>query len=95
MLGVLRTAMPRAHVVLQALLPRGMDLLPLLRFAWPNRGTAAMAAVNAGYAALAAARDGVHYVDCGHPFVARAGAGAAIAQACAAVALLLPVSNCM
>ena len=49
MLGVLRTALPQTHLLLQLLLPRGMDLLPLLRFQWPNRGTAALAAVNAGF----------------------------------------------
>ena len=48
-LGVLRTALPQTHLLLQLLLPRGMDLLPLLRFQWPNRGTAALAAVNAGF----------------------------------------------
>ena len=80
-LRALRAGLPRAHIVLQALLPRGMDLLPYLRFAWPNRGTAALRAVNAGFAALAEAGAGVHYVDCGTAFVERAGAGAAIAKA--------------
>lgn len=42
----LRTAMPHTHIVLQALLPRGMTQLPLLRFRWPNRSTVALAAVN-------------------------------------------------
>ena len=50
-LGVLRTALPQTHLLLQLLLPRGMDLLPLLRFQWPNRGTAAQAAINAGFQA--------------------------------------------
>ncbi len=77
----LRAGLPRARIVLQALLPRGMDLLPFLRFAWPNRGTAALRAVNAGFAALADEAAGVHYVDCGRAFVERAGAGAAIARA--------------
>ena len=48
-MGVLQTALPRTHLILQALLPRGMDLLPFLRFRWPNRGTAALAEVNAKY----------------------------------------------
>ena len=48
-MGVLQSALPRTHLILQALLPRGMDLLPFLRFRWPNRGTAALAEVNAKF----------------------------------------------
>ncbi|KAK9836293.1 hypothetical protein WJX81_002534 [Elliptochloris bilobata] len=77
-LGVLRTALPQTHLLLQLLLPRGMDLLPFLRFKWPNRGTNALTAINARFQAMADEHAGIHVIDCGRPFVERTATGTAI-----------------
>ncbi len=51
MLQVIRAALPGTHVVLQGVLPRGAELASRNMFTWPNRFTAAIAALNAQYEA--------------------------------------------
>ncbi len=51
MLQVIRAALPGTHVVLQGVLPRGAALAGRDMFTWPNRFTAAIAALNAQYEA--------------------------------------------
>ena len=56
MLGAVRQALPATHIVLQGVLPRGGSYGPSSRdsFTWPNRFTAAIAALNARYEVLPA-----------------------------------------
>ena len=51
MLGAVRQALPATHIVLQGVLPRGGSYGPSSRdsFTWPNRFTAAIAALNARF----------------------------------------------
>lgn len=51
MLAAIRAALPATHVVLQGVLPRGGALTGRDMFTWPNRFTAAIAALNAQYEA--------------------------------------------
>jgi hypothetical protein len=46
---MLRTAAPAAHVLIQALLPRGGAFVGLEQWQWPNRFTKPLAAVNARF----------------------------------------------
>jgi hypothetical protein len=56
MLQAIRAALPGTHVVLQGVLPRGATLAGRDMFTWPNRFTAAIAALNAQYEACPCCR---------------------------------------
>jgi hypothetical protein len=51
MLQAIRAVLPGTHVVMQGVLPRGAALAGRDMFTWPNRFTAAIAALNAQYEA--------------------------------------------
>ena len=48
MLGVMRAAMPRTHIVVQGLYPRGADF-DANKYVWPNNYTFALSLLNTHY----------------------------------------------
>jgi hypothetical protein len=48
MLGVMRAAMPRTHIVIQGLYPRGADF-DANKYVWPNNYTYALSLLNSHY----------------------------------------------
>lgn len=46
---ILRVAAPRAHVLLQAVLPRGAAWVGPEQYKWPNRFAKPISAINTGF----------------------------------------------
>ncbi|KAK9839295.1 hypothetical protein WJX81_006254 [Elliptochloris bilobata] len=63
LLAYMRANSPGMHIVVLGVLSRGAWSLPD-QYAWPNRLTKSLAAINAASAALAETDSHIHYVDC-------------------------------